>query len=278
MYNTNASPNDSNLQSGFARLFILGLILGIASITPGLSGGVLAIAFGVYAPALDAIVNVRAHFKKSVKFLFPLILGAGIGVIMFGIIMKPLLDYYTVSIIFLFMGLVIGSLPSFIKEATRGGFRPSYLIPTAIAFIIGMGITYGLDKSAYSSELTVPTLLASGAVLSFGMIIPGISSSFILLQMGVYNKIITEFLHINLSVIFWIVLGFLIVSALTVKLIHAAFRKFGGYARFAALGFLAASMTAVFPGFRGGIASAIDIFIFAVGTAAVFLFMKKATK
>ena len=278
MQELNSVSNENKVPSGFARLLLLGLILGIASITPGLSGGVLAIAFGVYAPALDAIVNVRSHFKKSAAFLIPLGMGAAVGVLLFGIIMKPLLDRYTTSIIYLFMGMVLGSLPSFLKQSTRGGFRPAYLIPLCITFLIGMLISFGLEKSDYTSELTLPTLLVSGAVLSLGMVIPGISSSFILLQMGVYNKIITAFLHIDIYAMFWIVLGFIVVSALTVKLLNTAFKKFGGYAHFAALGFLVSSVVAVFPGFREGLLWIIDLLLFAAGAAAVYLFMNIGTR
>lgn len=277
MKSIGAQQMEKENRAGIVRMLLLGLLLGIASITPGLSGGVLAIAFGVYAPAIDAIVNIRSHFKRSVAFLFPLAAGGGAGVILFGIIMKPLLDHYAISIIYLFMGLVVGSLPSFLKESTRGGFRTAYLIPLAIAFLAGILINYGMDKSAYNSELNIPTLLASGAVLSFGTVIPGISSSFILLQMGVYDKILTECLHINIGVILWLAIGFLAVSLLTVKLINTAFKRFGGYAHFAALGFLVASVAAVFPGFRAGAFVLIDLFLFAAGAVAVYLFMKKAS-
>ena len=57
---------------GFFKLFLLGIIIGIASITPGLSGGVIAISLGLYTVAIDAIVNIRRQLKKSLTFLFNL--------------------------------------------------------------------------------------------------------------------------------------------------------------------------------------------------------------
>ena len=101
--------NNSNLKTeeGFLKLFLLGLIIGIASITPGLSGGVIAVSLGLYSVAIDSVVNIRRQFKKSFAFLFPLCLGAGIGIISFGIIMKPLLEHYETAVIYLFMCLVL---------------------------------------------------------------------------------------------------------------------------------------------------------------------------
>ena len=50
----------------FFKLIFMGLIIGMASILPGLSGGVLAISLGIYEKALNTIVNLRKEFKSSV--------------------------------------------------------------------------------------------------------------------------------------------------------------------------------------------------------------------
>lgn len=259
----------------FLSLLLSGLIIGVASITPGLSGGILAIALGLYAPALDAVTKLRKDFKNSFLFLMPLAIGAVIGILVFGIIMKPLLENYETSIIYLFWGLVLGSIPSVLKKASDGGFRILYFIPFLITFAIGMILAGAVDSSIKNAELSPVILLISGGVLSLGMVVPGISSSFLLLQMGVYDKIIDAFLSVNVHFILWIVLGFAIVSLTFVKLINMAFKKFHGYAYFAALGFLLSSMIAVFPGLRAGWYLVTDIILVIVGAAAVYCFMKK---
>ena len=262
-------------KNSILSLLLSGLIIGVASITPGLSGGILAIALGLYAPALDAITKIRSEFKKSVSYLLPLAIGAGLGVIIFGIIMKPLLENFEKSIIYLFMGLVMGSLPSILQKATSDGFRLLYLIPFFVAFAIGMLLAGAVDSNIKNAELTPVILMISGGVLSLGMVVPGISSSFLLLQMGVYEKIISALLSFDLYFIFWVALGFIILSLTTVKLINAAFKRFHGYAYFAALGFLLSSMIAVFPGLRTGWYLATDVILFAIGTVSVYFFMKK---
>ncbi len=259
----------------FLGLLLSGLIIGVASITPGLSGGILAIALGLYAPALDAVTKLRKDFKNSFLFLMPLAIGAAIGLLVFGIIMKPLLENFETSIIYLFMGLVIGSMPSVIKKASCNGFRVSFLIPFLLTFAIGMILAGTVDSNIKNAEPTPFILLISGGVLSLGMVVPGISSSFLLLEMGVYEKIIDALLSFDIYFIFWVALGFIIVSLATVKLINSAFKRFHGYAYFAALGFLLSSMIAVFPGLRTGWYLITDVFLVIIGAAAVYCFMKK---
>ena len=270
--------NNSETKNGLLKLLALGFIIGIASIVPGLSGGVLAISFGIYTATINALLNIRKNFKESLSFLIPLGIGAGIGIILFGIIMKPLLANYETSVIYLFIGMIIGSLPSFLKESKKGDFRILYLLPMLITFCIGMVISGTVMEKPSTSELNIVTLLISGGVLSFGMVIPGISSSFILLQMGVYEKLISSFLSIDIYTIFWVVIGFITASLLTVKLVNIAFSKFHGYAHYAALGFLISSVVSVFPGFESGTAQIINLLLFVTGAIAVFMFMKKNEK
>ena len=266
------------IDNNFIKLLFFGLIIGIASITPGLSGGVLAISFGIYTSAISAVLNIRKNFKQSIMFLLPLAIGVGIGIIIFGIIMKPLLENFETSVIYFFIGMIIGSMPSFLKESNEKGFRILYIIPLLITFAIGMIISGTVMSNPHTSDLNMINLLISGGVLSLGMIIPGISSSFILLEMGIYQSLINAFLSIDLYVIFWVAIGFVIVSLLTVKLVNMAFNKFHGYAHYAALGFLISSVVSVFPGLSNGLSQIINLILFVIGALAVFYFMKKNKK
>ena len=141
-----------DIPDGFLRLLFMGFIIGIASIIPGLSGGALAISLGLYAPALDAVLNLRSSFKKSVAFLIPVGIGVLIGIILFGVVMKPLIRNFETSIIFLFMGFVLGSIPSYIKESNQNGFRILFLVPMLIAFSLGMILSGTVMNTITNSE------------------------------------------------------------------------------------------------------------------------------
>ncbi len=254
------------------KLFIFGIIIGISSITPGLSGGILAIALGVYAPALSAVQALGRDFKKSISYLLPLGLGALLGLFLFGLIMKPLLSRYTESVICLFSGLIIGSLPSVFKEANRGGFRLRFLLPLLAAFALGLFSARAADTAALGVSPSPLLYALGGGVFSLGLIVPGISSSFILIEMGIYNPILSAFVSMNFSVLLPVAVGAAVFLLTFLRLVHLAFSKWHGYAYYAALGFLFSTLFTVFPGFH----SLLDGCLFLLGAVSVFLFMRRA--
>ncbi len=270
--------NEKMSNKGFLKLLLLGLIIGIASITPGLSGGILAISFGIYETAINSVMNLRRDFKNGFNFLMPLGIGAVIGIILFGFIMKPLFTSFEKSVIYLFLGMIVGSLPSFFKEANKKGFRILYIIPFLVTFTLGTFFSTTVIENSVQSDLNVLKLVIGGCILSFGMIIPGISSSLILIDMGIYESILNAFLSIDVYVIFWTLVGFLIASLLSLKLINMAFKKFGGFAHYAAFGFLVSSFVAVFPGIEFNFIQIINTLLFVLGGVLVYIFMKKTGK
>lgn len=270
--------NEIKKERSFLNLLLIGLIIGIASITPGLSGGILAISFGIYEMAVNSVINLRNNFKKNFNFLFPLGIGAVIGIVIFGFIMKPLFSNFEKSVIYLFLGMIVGSLPSFLKEANKNGFRILYIIPFLIAFTLGIFFSTTFIKNSSQSELNVLKLVIGGCILSLGMVVPGISSSLILIDMGIYESILDSFLSINIYVIFWVAIGFLISSLLSLKLINMAFKKFSGFTHYAAFGFLVSSIIAVFPGFEFNFVQIINLILFIIGAVSVYIFMKKTNK
>ncbi|MBE7048302.1 MAG: DUF368 domain-containing protein [Ruminococcaceae bacterium] len=257
------------------KLALLGMVIGMASITPGLSGGAIAISFGVYAKAIDAVVSMPRNFKNSIMYLLPLGMGALVGILLFGIIMKPLLSNFENSIIYLFIGMIIGSLPSFLKEANKDGFRFAFIIPLVVAFALGVVISTKVLSSSQLTELSAGNYIMSGAVLSVGLIVPGISSSFILINMGMYDKIINSITQFDIISLLWVALGFIATTILIIKAINVAFNKFSGYAHYASLGFLFASVITVFPTFEYTYTQILNIILLIIGIIFIYLFMKK---
>ena len=63
--------------------FFKGIVVGIGGISPGLSGSVLLVIFGLYQKTVDAIGSIFKNFKKNLLYLIPLFMGMGVGVILF---------------------------------------------------------------------------------------------------------------------------------------------------------------------------------------------------
>ena len=96
--------------------FFKGIVVGIGGITPGLSGSVLLVIFGLYQKTVDSIGNLFRNFKKNLLFLIPLVLGMGIGILGFSKIADFFLASFEMQTRVFFLGLVIGTLPLFYKE------------------------------------------------------------------------------------------------------------------------------------------------------------------
>ena len=107
----------------FLSSFIKGMLIGIGAIAPGVSGGAIAVIFGIYERITDAIAGVFKNFRNNVIFFFPIALGGGVGVLAFSRIMDYLFLNYDVQVKYLFIGLMIGTLPAVFKQANRKGFR-----------------------------------------------------------------------------------------------------------------------------------------------------------
>lgn len=255
------------------KTILLGFIIGVAAITPGLSGGILAIVLGVYAPALDAVMTITHNFKKSVSYLMPLGIGALLGLAVFGLVMKQLLANFEQTVIYCFIGLIAGSLPSLLKQATKEGIKKVYFVFLTIAFAIGLFFSFAVAGNNTSTVTSPLVLIVSGVFLAMGILVPGISSSFLLMQLGSYNEIINSIATLNILNLIWIGTGALAFFLITAKLINMAFKRYHGYAYFTALGFLFASVITAFP----GIPTLIDVFFFLMGLLGAYMFMKKAS-
>ncbi|MHC1694187.1 MAG: DUF368 domain-containing protein [Eubacteriales bacterium] len=264
----------------FIKRFVMGLIIGVASIVPGLSGGVIAAAAGIYEPSVNAIVSIRRQFKRSAVYLFPIGTGVLIGLLLFSRVVESAVSGSRFTVIYIFIGLVIGSLPSLIKESNAQGFRKIYLIPAVIAFaaIVVAGDSAGTPDVTGGLELNVPVSLLCGAVLALGTIIPGISSSFIFMYMGVYEQLLSAVNSFDIKILAISGVGLVVTALLIIKLVEVVFRRFHGYAYYAVLGFLSGTMVMVFPGVQGNYFAMLDFALLITSAAGCFLLMRLGKK
>lgn len=167
-------------------LFIKGLIIGIGKILPGVSGSLMAISMKIYTPLLENINNFLKNPKKSIKFLFPILMGITISVIFFSNILKILINKYYFSILLLFIGLIIGSINfSFTDFKNKK-------IPKIIIFIFTFLFTIFINKLSLNIELknNFLTYILLGIIEAISTIIPGISGTAIFIVLKKYSLIL----------------------------------------------------------------------------------------
>ena len=204
--------------------FLKGIIVGIGGIAPGLSGSVLLLILGLYQKAINAIGTLFKDFKNNVKFLFPLVLGFGVGVIIFSKIVDFLLGNYEMYTRYAFLGLVLGTIPLFYKEVKKEGFKKKYYIYIVIAAILGLSVFF-FNKNLFPA-VTNPNLFQSvllGVAVAGSSIVPGVDSAVILSSLGLYELYVSSLADFNLSILipagFGLVIGALVISFIINKLI-----------------------------------------------------------
>lgn len=168
-----------------------GIAIGAGAILPGISSGVLCVILGIYEKLLDSFLNFFHDVKKNLTFLFPILLGGGIGVLLFSHFLNYFLTSFPLQTKSIFIGLILASIPSLGKEVYKKvPFKYSYLLFTLISFGIGLLSVYLENVVTTTNSITSFSffyLFLCGFVMSIGIVIPGVSSTILLMLMGVYS-------------------------------------------------------------------------------------------
>lgn len=263
----------------FFKRFGAGAVIGVGSIVPGVSGGVMAVALGLYERILDSITRFFRSPRQNALFLLPLGLGAGVGILAFSSVVAWFMSNYGDQILFLFIGFVVGEIPSLIRKANSQGFRASLLL----SFVFGLAMILLPARL----ELLVPATqsegmidfgmgLLCGFILAVGTIVPGMSTSFILMYLGTYESILHAISTLNFVVLFPVGIGFILGALAIIKVVDYLFKRFRAYAYYAVLGLLIGSIILILPPIKLSFMLVINILLFALGNVLAYLLEKKA--
>lgn len=244
---------------------IKGMMIGIANIIPGVSGGTLAVSMGIYDKLIHCITHIISEFKESIKFLLPIFAGAGVALIALTFVIQALFDYYPIPTNLLFIGLIIGGLPPVIDKVKDHSVTIGQIVAGILFFILVVGMALlGSDGSKEVSLdvniLTIIKLLFVGIIAAATMIVPGVSGSMVLLIMGYYQPIIRQITLFCTALVAFdmqgLIDGFLILFPFGIgviigilgiaKIIEIMFAKYPVHAYYAIIGLIAASPIAIF--------------------------------
>ena len=239
-------------------LMIKGVVIALANIIPGVSGGTLMITRGVYEQIIDIISHPFKNLKNNWKFILFIGIGAVAGVLGFSKLISYCLDKFPLATPLFFIGLILGGLPLlFRKGKVKDNIKISNIVICLITF--GIVLLFTFLKSG-DSVVTITTdfkgivmLFLVGMVAASSMIIPGISGSFMLMLLGYYKPIIdtisnlTKFdsLWDNLKILIPFGFGIIVGIVLVAKLIEYLLKKFEIKTYFGVIGFVLASIIAI---------------------------------
>lgn len=173
-----------------------GIVIGIANIIPGVSGGTMMVSMGIYDKMIHCVTHLFSEFKESMKFLIAIFIGMAIALVGLSFIIEPAFEYFPLQTSCLFIGLIVGGLPAIWGKVKGKGIKISYVIPFLLFFAVVVGLAALGEKEGNAADLTFSLwscvkLFVVGIIASATMVIPGVSGSMMLLLLGYYNPIVS---------------------------------------------------------------------------------------
>lgn len=167
---------------------------------PGVSGSTMAILLGIFDKLISSISNFLKDIKGNMLFLLKFCIGAGAGIGSLSFLIKWLLEKFPLPVSAFFLGAVVGGIPALYKKTKGTPLRITSGIYFLLGFIIVISIGFipvgSIDVSSGSGVTHYLMLLITGIVIALALVLPGISTSHMLLVLGMYDAMlaaITEF-------------------------------------------------------------------------------------
>lgn len=271
---TPAIKKNGSIADWLLRL-VKGVIIGIGFITPGLSGGVLAVVFGLYEPLMRFLANLKEKFVKNLLFFIPVGIGGGIGVVAFSAVVDWAFTHYAAPFIWLFIGFIAGTFPSLFKTAGKNGRKAWHWI---LLVIVAFGMFLFMNWMETIKNVTLPpsfvNWLMSGALIGLGVVVPGMSPSNFLIYLGLYQPMANGIKNLDLGVIIPLALGLILCVLLFAKLVSWLFNRAYTFMYHLILGIVVGSTLAIIPAGVSGWTIALCAVLFLLGFAASFALAK----
>lgn len=241
-----------------------GMVIGIANIIPGVSGGTMMVAMGIYDKLIHCITHLFSEFKKNVLFLAPIAAGMLIAVVASSFTIEKMFESFPFQTSLLFIGLVVGGLPAMWKNVKGKEIKVGHIITCVLflALVVGMALLGEKEGNAANLALNlgnVIKLFAVGVIAAATMVIPGVSGSMVLLLIGYYNPILSAIngfiraavsldipaIMTGIGILAPFGIGVVVGVFAIAKLIEIIFAKFPLYAYWGIIGLIVASPFAI---------------------------------
>lgn len=236
-------PSPANILKWLVRI-LQGALIGAGAILPGVSGGALCVVFGIYQPMMALLAHPFRTFKKYARLLLPVLIGWAIGFFLIAKLLDLMFsdESYSAPATWLFIGLIAGMLPQLFREAKKQGRTiKSWIalaISTALILTLLLVLRYG---TVIQIEPNIWWYFVCGIFWGLSLVVPGLSSSSLLLFLGLYEAMTAGLAHFSLEVILPMAAGIAFVIVLSARAINYMFEKHYSSSYHAILGFVIAS-------------------------------------
>ena len=188
---------------------VVGIIVGIASMLPGISGATMMVVFGLYERLIRDLAKLKVYLIKDFRFIAIIIIGFAIGTVVCAKLLNQALEDYPVEALMLFLGLIGGQLPILWRTVRSDAVEEERsLTDSRCMLVFGIGLIIMIimvvfDIFYHTEDIVINhdatgfiIMIIVGAVVAVSAILPGLSHSTLLLVLGLmtaFTKAISDF-------------------------------------------------------------------------------------
>ena len=251
---------------------IQGLLIGGGAILPGVSGGVLCVVFGIYKPMMAILAHPKQNLPRYWRMFLPVGIGWVLGFVVFAWLIMALFERSETMTIILFIGLIAGTMPSLYREAGKYGRSKGGWIGMIVGFIALFAFLWWVQHTPeLEIEPSFGWYLFCGILWGFSTIVPGMTSSSILISLGLFSPMVAGVSALNMAVIIPMISGIVAVVISLSKAINALFQKYYTICFHTILGIVLASTAVIIPFDYQGFGNLLfRIIVFAIGFAVAW--------
>lgn len=231
---------------------IEGIVVGFGAILPGISGGTLCVAFGMYRPIIETMSSLKTGLMKHGVKLLIFAIGIAAGFMGLSGVAAYFLERNTALVTCVFVGFILGTIPGLWKDAGNQGRNKRSYLTVGICFIVMLGVLYYLKNGvAITVHPGFAAYILCGILWGFSFIIPGLSSSSLLLFFGLYQPMLEGISQFDLRVLFPMGIGLLACVLILAKIVGIAYEKHYNIVSHGVLGIILATTVMIMPASDG---------------------------
>ncbi len=168
---------------------IKGSLVGMGSILPGVSGSMIAAIFNIYQSLVNALNDFTKHPFKAIKSVWHYIVGIIIGLFLGFFVIKLFLDIAPLPITLLFIGFILGAIPSIIQRIKVTKTKWHHFLVIVISMMIMLLMAFIQENTAAGNQEYLIVFII-GMITAVALIIPGLSGATMLMALGFYQKLL----------------------------------------------------------------------------------------
>lgn len=223
-------------------------ITGASMTVPGISGGSMAMVFGIYDRIIASVpLLLTKDFKRA--FLFLLLTGGCglIGAFSASPLLSYLLSNFYKVVMFFFVGAIVGSIPMIVKKSNLKKDNWYYILFSILGIAIVTLVGFIPEDIVRLGESSFISQFICGVLVSIGFVLPGISFSYLLVVLGLYEALITHLSQLEILPLIPLSVGIVVGIFLLTGLLKKSMEDYPSVTFPLILGFLIGSIPQVFP-------------------------------